>query len=428
VKGRQVRLLAVTLTVSMALVLSGVALGSGEGTMGFAKNGTVRDVMAFSAADFTATGETGPEAIVLTALPHMGAGLLTLGDTDLAVGDRVPMSQVETLRFRPLSAPTVAATQFCYAPCFADGTTGEEVTVDLYLLTAENKAPVAEAVELTTYKNVARNGYLAAVDPEGDLVSFRLVDKPRRGAVTMPENGESQFTYTPYENKTGKDSFTYVAVDALGNTSQPATVSVKIEKADTKVTYADMEGNSAHAAAIKLAEEGVFVGAQVGGSYLFEPDRPVSREEFVTMALTTVGQEALAGVKSTGFADDEAIATWSKGYVSSAVKSGAVQGSVTAAGVNFQPDSAITMAEATVVLDRLLKVTDAPYQGLDEDTVSPVWAYQAAVNLESVDVLHPDEAGYLRLEDGLTRGQAAELLWGAFQVMESRETAGWFHW
>ena len=127
------------------------------------------------------------------------------------------------------------------------------MSVGLYLLTAQNAAPIAENLELSTYKNVAITGTFAATDPEGDLITFRLVDKPKRGAVTLSEDGSAEFVYTPYENKTGKDSFTYVAVDAVGNTSAPATVKVKIEKANTKVTYADMDGVPAYRAALRLA-------------------------------------------------------------------------------------------------------------------------------------------------------------------------------
>lgn len=75
---------------------------------------------------------------------------------------------------------------------------------------------------------MAINGQCAAVDPEGDLVTFQLVDKPARGQVALQEDG--YFCYTPYENKKGKDTFTYVAVDANGNISQEATVKVTIEK------------------------------------------------------------------------------------------------------------------------------------------------------------------------------------------------------
>ena len=67
-----------------------------------------------------------------------------------------------------------------------------------------------------------------------------------------------------------------MAVDPAGNVSPEAKVSIQIEKPDTKVTYADMEGNPAHKASIRLAEEGIFVGSYVNGSYFFDPDQPVS--------------------------------------------------------------------------------------------------------------------------------------------------------
>ena len=39
------------------------------------------------------------------------------------------------------------------------------------------------------------------MDPEGDLLTFQLISKPARGAVTQAEDGSAAFTYTPYENK-----------------------------------------------------------------------------------------------------------------------------------------------------------------------------------------------------------------------------------
>ena len=50
--------------------------------------------------------------------------------------------------------------------------------------------------------------------------------------VTLAEDGSSQFVYTPYENKTGSDSFTYVAIDPAGNSSPEAKVSLRIDKPD----------------------------------------------------------------------------------------------------------------------------------------------------------------------------------------------------
>ena len=396
----------------------------------FAKNGTAAEVFTFSPSDFLVeAGEAELDSIVLTSLPDAGAGVLTLNGADVAAGDAVAMDDVSGLRFYPNASPTVASTQFTFAPIFSDGSAGADVAVGLYLLTAENGAPIAENLEISTYKNVAVTGTLAAVDPEGDLLTFRLVDKPARGSVALSEDGSAQFVYTPYEDKTGKDSFTYVAVDAVGNTSQPATVKVKIEKASTKVAYADMDGVSAYRSALRLAEEGVLIGEQVGGVYYFRPEELVTRDQFVTMAMHTVGLEALEGVTVTGFADDAAIPTWAKGYVSSALKSGLVQGTIDETGVVFQGERPITKAEASVLLDRMLQVTDASVTTLFPDLdAAPAWAYQAAVNLETVGVLQTAADGSLCLDEQLTRAQAADMLCGALEVLEAREPDSWLPW
>ena len=269
----------------------------------------------------------------------------------------------------------------------------------------------------------------AATDPEGDLLTFQLVKKPARGAVTMPEDGSAEFVYTPYENKTGKDSFTYVAVDAVGNTSAPATVKVKIEKADTKVTYADMDGVPACKAAIRLAEEGIFVGECMGGEYFFNPDTPVSRSEFLTMTMKAAGLDALEDVTTTGFADDAAIPTWAKGYAASALKAGVVQGAADETGrIVFNAEDTITRAEAAVLLDRALQVSDVAETGALVDELVPAWAVQSAANLESCGVLTAGSAGTLGLSEQLTRADAAEMILGALEVLDARDSGGWFNW
>ena len=141
----------------------------------------------------------------------------------------------------------------------------------------ENAAPIAEDLTLKTYKGVAISSRFAAVDPEGDLVTFQVVDSPARGQVAMDKNDPAAFTYTPYEGKKGRDTFTYVAIDAKGNMSKPATVKVAIQKQATTVSYSDLEGNPAHYAALRLAEAGVYTGRKVGELYCFDPDAAFTR-------------------------------------------------------------------------------------------------------------------------------------------------------
>ena len=279
-------------------------------------------------------------------------------------------------------------------------------------------APIARDLELETYQNVAITGRFDGVDPEGDLLSYHVVKKPARGAVTVGEDGS--FVYEPYEDKKGKDSFTYVAVDPAGNSSDPATVKVRIQKPDTQVTYADLAGHPAHRAALRLAEEDLLVGEKLGEQWFFRPEQTVTRGEFLTLAMHAAGLEKLEGVERTGFADDAAVETWAKPYVSSALRSGLVSGSLDETGqAVFRSGDPITGAEAAVLLDRALQVTDVDAQTFAP--AAPAWAAQSAANLSTCGML---DAG-ADLSAPLTRGEAAQLLCSALELLDSRDT-GWF--
>lgn len=114
---------------------------------------------------------------------------------------------------------------------------------------AQGGAPIAQNISLSAYRNIPCTATLKATDRSGSGLSYALVDAPKHGTVSIETDG-ARFTYTPQENRVGSDSFTYVAVDGAGNTSQPATVRVTVERPDTAVTYADMDGNAAYTAAV----------------------------------------------------------------------------------------------------------------------------------------------------------------------------------
>ena len=282
----------------------------------------------------------------------------------------------------------------------------------------ENAAPIAENLELKTYKGVAIASRFAAVDPEGDLVTFQVVDSPARGQVTLDENDPAAFWYTPYEGKKGKDSFTYVAIDDKGNMSQPATVKIVIQKQSTTVSYSDLDGSPAHYAALRLAEAGVYTGRQVGGLYCFDPADTFTREEFLAMAMTAAGSAPLDDVSLTGFYDDGDISAWAKGYVSAALVGGAVQGSYNDAGqVVFNAGGDITCAQAAVIIDRLLAMGNVASSTAFSPDTAPAWAYQSAVNMEAVSVLESSA--------DLSRAEAAGMLCAMLDVLDARETSGW---
>jgi len=285
--------------------------------------------------------------------------------------------------------------------------------------------PEARDVELQTYRGIPVQGQFLASDQEGADLTFAVAEEPKKGSVEVEG---ALFTYTPKEGASGADRFTYTATDSQGRVSDPATVTVTIEKTKSGVAYSDTQDSKAAAAAQRLAEEGIFTGSKIGGQYYFQPDKNVSRSEFLAMVLETAGREAPA-VTVTGFCDDEAIPTWAKAYVSAGVSDGIVQGRPTAEGLAFRGDDAITFNEAAALLDRTLDTGDVDLDVWYADReAAPSWAAQAVGNLEAVSVLSAGSFGSPTMEAYVTRADAAQMLSAAKTLLDGEEQEGLFGW
>lgn len=296
---------------------------------------------------------------------------------------------------------------------------------------AEEPAPAEGApqvwdLEIRTYRDIPGQGQFLASDPEGEEMTFALLDEPRKGVVVI--EGDS-FTYTPDEGITGSDRFTYTATDSQGHTSAPAKVRVAIDKTRSGVTYSDTEDSPAACAAQELAEKGIFTGGKIGGHYYFQPDQPVTRSEFLAMALETAGRE-VTDVTMTGFCDDTSIPTWAKAYAAAGAADGIVRGSGTAEGVAFRGGEAITFNEAATILDRMLDLGDVDLDVWYADrAAAPSWAAQAVGNMEAVNVLSAGSFGSQTMEQAVTRADAAQMLAAAGVLLEGEEQPkGLFSW
>ena len=282
--------------------------------------------------------------------------------------------------------------------------------------------PIAENQECYTYQDVRMQGQLRATDPDGGTLTFEIVDMPKKGTVTLDKEDSSKFVYTPNSGKTGKDSFTFCVKDEDGNVSDPAAVKMEILKNESGVRYSDMEDNAAHTASIRLAEEGVFTGHQVGKEFFFDPDEAVSRSEFLAMAMAAAGIDDVEKVSVTGFSVDESIPTWAKSYVSEALNKGVITGMMDNDRVVFSANVPITYSEAAVILNRVMAITDVNVESFAGENV-PAWAVQSVANLSSVNVMGSNTDCSAKLN----RAAAAELLCSAMDLMED-DSGGLFGW
>ena len=355
-----------------------------------------------------------PMRAMLTEVPDQALGTLMLGNRQVRSGDVLTVEQLSSLTFVPGGDLTGDAVITCLK--LTDNGT-EEVQATLKIGSNQNQAPVAEDSEFTTYKNIPGQVPLTVSDPEGDPLTVTIVKAPKRGDVSLNDDGT--VTYTPTENKVGKDSFVYTVTDSAGNTSQEATVRIEIEKPSDKQTYRDMDGDPAQLAAVWLREEGIYSGKTVAGQLLFCPDETVSRGEFIAMCVGLVGMDEDQEVLTTGFVDEADTPDWLGRYVSEALRCGYLSGVPTSSGLALDASGAITQAQAVKMVSSILGLegSDAETVMAMEDSV-PAWAMEAVSAMAGIyDVTDPNAA--------LTRREAAQLLYQAYQYgsLEEEESS-----
>ncbi len=353
----------------------------------------------FSGADFSKEGEEELAGICVMSLPDPKTGTILLGTRVLQPGDILTVSQIGALVFQPLRTEENQQALMTYLPVYDDHV-GGPATMTISIWGKEDKAPVAEDFAMETYKNLANEGNLKAKDPEGQSLTYSVTRQPRRGEVTVREDGS--FTYTPKKNKVGTDSFTYTATDPAGNVSREATVTITILKPTAAAMYSDTAGMDCEFEAEWMKHTGIFEGEKLGGEACFQPEKTVTGGEFLTMLVRTLEIPA-EEVYSSLSADAP---QWLKPYLAAAIRSGLVAG----LPEQLALDAPITEGEAAVMLQNALNLTVSADADLEEGKSDlPTWA------LSAVNVL-ADNGIALEVEEFLTRGAAAELLYQARQL------------
>ncbi len=358
------------LALALCCLLSGAALATSLET----SNSTA---LCFSPSDFD-DGEL--NGIVLTEVPSRTVGCLRYGSRTLQAGDVIPGDALGKLVFSPACVGEQTATVH-YLPVRADGV-GLEQAVEVLIRSEKNSAPAVRDSSIETYKNIAVNGKLDVSDPEGDKLAFTVTKEPKRGTVKL--NADGTFSYTPKKNKVGEDSFRFTATDDAGNTSEEATVQVRILKPSSKQTYADMQDDAF--LAVWMRENGLMAGEKVAGALCFRPDATVSRGEFLAMTMRLLEIPTEDAVETSGFADEADTAPWLRPYVISALRAGLISGVRTPDGLVFLPDVAITQAEACVILENALHLPVLT-ETAAMDTSVPDWALPAVAAMADADIL-----------------------------------------
>ena len=356
------------------------------------------------------------EGVYVASVPSQLDAEVSLGARTLRAGDVLDRSMLSQLLVLPAENRD-ASCELVYCP-IEGGEVQPSRALELSILTGKNEAPVCRDVKFETYKNIANTGVLSASDPGGDTLTYQLVKEPKRGTVDIAPDGS--FTYTPAQNKVGKDVFTYTATDSAGNVSNVANVTVKIVKPTDKAMYQDLAGDTLAYTAMWLKDRGVYTGKRIAGNLCFEPEGTLTRGEFLVMAMKLLGAEPESARLTSGFADESKTPAWMRPYIVSAFKSGMVSGVTSPDGMVFRPSSNLTRAEAAVMLQNILDLPQSQEAAVfSEDCAVPVWAQASVSALESAGISIPVTTS----AENLTRREAAELLYECWTLCQNRETA-----
>ena len=378
------------------------------------KSGLRGNDIRFTEADFKqALGVSRISSVTLLSLPAVTDGVLKAGGVPCVTGQVLDRAAISTLTFSPAAA-TVDTASFSFCVNSAVGTTA--LTCNLHILDRINYAPTVltvteTALQVETRSGISVFGSMAAEDPEDDALTYLVIKYPSKGALTLTDSTKGTFRYAPYANTVGSDSFTYVARDAYGNYSSPATVRISVkERGDTEV-YADMTNHPAHNAALTVTEKNIMIGEIEGAGLYFRPDGNISRADFLVMAMKAAGIKPDAGAFNTQFDDNADIAEAVRPYVATAQKYGYVHGNFDGVGLYFEPNRAITRAEAAVILNNILNADTPASLPVFADAGSiPTWAKADIYALTAAGIFSPNESGSVAAREVLTRADAARML------------------
>lgn len=352
----------------------------------------------FSEGDFSSAETGGVDGIFVTAVPDASVAVVKLGSRTIRPGDTLAAASLSALRLVPTCTETSdAVLTYCpiYGSCPASPT---QLTIRIQ--SGKNEAPKANNIDFETYKNIANDGKLSATDKEGGELTYQLVDAPKRGTVTLSDDGT--FVYTPDKNKVGDDRFTYTATDDAGNVSKPATVSIRILNPTQKMTFSDLSGDLSCFEAMWTQEQGLCSGRTIASEYCYCPHETVSRGEFLVMAMELFGISPDEEASLTAISDADAVPVWVQPYLSAALRHGIVRGKNTSGRLCFCANDAITGQEAAVMLENILEL---PVPTAAAKSSQPSWAAYAVAALSDAGI----RADFSSAE--MTRIEAASLLY-----------------
>lgn len=370
--------------------------------------------IGFDTYDFDIPLGANVKSITVCSLPNENEGRLMLGNLYVVENQVIYREDFSLLKFVSASNNEIVST-FSFEP----NKSGYEIECSLKTIKSVNFSPVAsngEVLQAWTQENISNYGTLSGYDPDGDTLKFEIVNYPKKGLIALTNSTSGDYKYTPYLDARGTDAFSYRVRDSYGNYSEICTVNVKVDKLRVSSVFNDLDNDRYLNAVLVMKEFDIMECSEnKDGSFSFNPNEIVTREEFVYLLMLTMGAKNVPTLDVTRFADNSEISPQYRGYIESAVSLGIITGTNEADGLHFYPKKEITTADASVIINKIIgaKPTNDKQTFVDEKEIAEN-ALNALKALNSIGILQT-ENGKINPNNPLSRSQTAQILMSLLQ-------------
>lgn len=301
--------------------LSGVILGNKEETKAsiqknsFSLSFSSGRERRFSKDDFLLNidlKDSGASVLTFNSLPE---GSLKFKGKTVSEGQTVSLSEIQKLSYYSESKNSD----------FFNVKIGNTLSLVNMIATDEkNSAPISKNFSLKTANGISVKESFPIFDSDGDSFEIRITKKADKGIL---ETDNLSFSYTPFPNEKGEDSFHFIATDCFGNYSSEYIVSIQIDFVPEDHRYADTASYSGAFAASKLSEKNIFQGENIGGLKIFQPDKPVDTGKYILLLDNLLGYLSPPAVCfDTGLSSNEETKDYLKPYIKAAADVGVIDG------------------------------------------------------------------------------------------------------
>jgi hypothetical protein len=268
----------------------------------------------------------------------------------------------------------------------ADGTSGAALRLELRDING-NPAVGGAAVQFTsslgllgpvTVEGSVYTAYLTSASPGTAVVGAVMNGAPLLHTVQVSFYQPDQESSPPPHGSSGDegnepsgDSAASPASGAGVSSSSGSAVSGKPDPGSKESVFPDLAGHWAEPFILRAIAQGWVNGYEDGS---FRPDRPVTREELLTLLVRAIKPAAPAG-KTADFADSGTISPWARQAVAEAAGAGWLEGYEDG---TLRPRTFVSRTEMTVLLLRAAGVSGSQNGSLDEAFADyatvPEWA------------------------------------------------------